>query len=51
MNVAVQAASSVHHFRSIVVAFPVRALLYQLSQCASVSSGLRRAGLKSVPIV
>jgi len=29
MNVAAQAASNVHHFRSIVVAFPVRAVLYQ----------------------
>lgn len=51
MNVAVQAASSVHHFRSTLPAFPVRSLLYQRSQCTIVSSGLRRAGRKSVPTV
>lgn len=51
MNVAVQAASRVHHFRSILVAFPVRAVPYQPSQCAIVSSGLRLAGLNSSPIV
>jgi hypothetical protein len=51
MNVAVPAASSVHHFRSILVAFPARAVLYQRSQWTIVSSGLRRAGLKSVPSV
>ena len=51
MNVAVQAASSVHHFLSIVLAFPVRAVLYQRSQWTIVSSGFRRAGLKSVPSV
>jgi hypothetical protein len=51
MNVAVHAASSVHHFRSIPVAFPVGRVLYQVSQCAMVSSGLRRAGRKSLPTV
>jgi hypothetical protein len=51
MNVAVQAASSVHHSRSILVAFPVGPVLYQRSQWTIVSSGLRRAGLKSFPIV
>ena len=51
MNVAVQAASNVHHFRSILLAFPVTAVLYQRPQCTIVSSGLRRPGLKSVPIV
>ena len=51
MNVAVHAASSVHHLRSILVAFPVCAVLYQASQWAIVSSGLRRAGLNSVPRV
>ena len=51
MNVAVHAASSVHHLRSILLAFSLSAVLYQRSQCAIVSSGLRRAGLKSVPSV
>jgi hypothetical protein len=51
MNVAVQAARSAHHFRCMFLAFPVPAVLYQRSQWTIVSTGLRRAGLKSVPSV
>ena len=45
------ATSSVHHFLSILLAFPVPAILYQRFQWTIVSSGFRLAGLKSVPSV